>query len=391
MNITPATRTPRVPRLFLPAYLIALGLAFMLGRSTTLFASAEASSGASGTTAPMPREVTPRGPLAADERSVVETFERAAPSVVYINTRSLVRQRDPFWMRTYEREVEGTGSGFVWDSAGHIVTNHHVIAGASEATVTLASGESFTAALVGHAEDEDLAVLKIEAPPGLLTPVPVGTSEDLRVGQRVLAIGNPFGLDQTLTVGHLSALGRTITSRGGFTIYDVLQSDAAINPGNSGGPLLDSAGRLIGVNTAIRSSVNSSAGIGFAVPVDRVNTIVPWLIEKGTQRPPSIGYVPVAPSVARRLGVDRGVLVEGVFRESAAHKAGLLGTTASRRRGVQLGDIIVALDGTPVDDQMDLRRLLWAYEPADEVTLTLVRAGEEIEVTLALDPPGDPY
>lgn len=351
------------------------GLAFVGGRS-----SAGAGAALTG------RPVTPRAPLPADETSVINTYEAVRDSVVFIDAVDRVTQRDVFG-RTFRREIAGAGSGFVWDTDGHVVTNFHVVRSADFITVTFSDGKTFEADVIGTAPDEDLAVLKIDPGAHALSPVPIGTSHDLRVGQRVLAIGNPFGLDQTLTVGVLSALGRTIESVSGDTIYDVLQTDAAINPGNSGGPLLDSAGRLIGINAAIRSASRSSAGIGFAVPVDRVNAIVPQLIE-GVQGPvPVLGVSFVATSYARRWGVERGVLVGEIAQDSSAARSGLRPTNIDRMRRVTLGDVIARIDGTRVDDRADVRRVLARYEPGDTVELTLLRAGEPVEVDITLMAP----
>ncbi|HTS03462.1 MAG TPA: trypsin-like peptidase domain-containing protein, partial [Thermoanaerobaculia bacterium] len=209
-----------------------------------------------------PRPVTARGDLASDEKATIELFQRCSPSVVYITT--LARRPVNFFEMT--EVAQGTGSGFVWDRQGHIVTNFHVIENSDSLVVTLADQSNWKATLVGAEPDKDLAVLRIGAPEAKLPPILVGTSHDLKVGQKVFAIGNPFGLDETLTTGIVSALGRTIESVTGRKIQDVVQTDAAINPGNSGGPLLDSAGRLIGVNTQIASPSGASAGIGFAVP-----------------------------------------------------------------------------------------------------------------------------
>jgi S1-C subfamily serine protease len=225
-----------------------------------------------------PRTVTPRGELASLEKSVIELHKKTAPSVVHITTEGL--QRDMYSRNVY-KVPEGTGSGFVWDDGGHVVTNYHVIQKAAGAQVTLADGSKWQARLVGVAPQKDLAVLWIDAPKDKLVPITVGSSHDLQVGQMVFAIGNPFGLDQSLTMGIISALGREIESVTHEPIKDVIQTDAAINPGNSGGPLLDSAGRLIGVNTAIYSPSGASAGIGFAIPVDEVNATVPELIRTG--------------------------------------------------------------------------------------------------------------
>lgn len=233
------------------------------------------------------RTVMARGDLAADEKTTIELFEKSRASVVYITTAQLVRD---VWTRNVFSVPRGTGSGFIWDDAGHVVTNFHVIQGASEATVKLADGRDYQAALVGTSPAHDIAVLKIgvgfKRPPA----VPVGTSADLKVGQKVFAIGNPFGLDWTLTTGIVSALDRSLPGEaGGPAIDHLIQTDAAINPGNSGGPLLDSAGRLIGINTAIYSPSGASAGIGFAVPVDTVMRVVPQLIKTGKYIRPALG------------------------------------------------------------------------------------------------------
>jgi S1-C subfamily serine protease len=225
------------------------------------------------------RTVTARGDLAEDEKATIALFEKARGSVVFITTSQLVRDA---WTRNVFQVPRGSGSGFIWDDAGHVVTNYHVIRGASQATVKLADGRDYAAGLVGVSEEHDIAVLRIgvgfKRPP----PVPIGTSADLRVGQKVFAIGNPFGLDWTLTSGIVSALDRALPGEEpGGAIEHLIQTDAAINPGNSGGPLLDSAGRLIGINTAIYSPSGASAGIGFSVPVDTVRRVVPQLIAAG--------------------------------------------------------------------------------------------------------------
>lgn len=222
--------------------------------------------------------VTPRGNLAEDERATMKLFADSSPSVVHITTRTL--QRDLFSLNIME-VPQGTGTGFIWDLEGHIVTNFHVVEGASGAQVALADHSTWQADLVGVAPDQDLAVLKIDAPPQQLHPLPLGSSQDLGVGQKTLAIGNPFGLDHTLTTGVISALGRQIKSASGRPIKNVIQTDAAINPGNSGGPLLDSSGRLIGMTTAIVSPSGAYAGIGFAIPVDTIRWGVPQIIKHG--------------------------------------------------------------------------------------------------------------
>src|SRR5438132_1613205 len=256
-----------------------------------------------GTPAVDPRPVAPRGDLAADEKSTIDLLREASPSVAFITT----AQRVEFWNRSQEIP-QGTGSGFIWDDAGHIVTNFHVVApmiqSKASATVTLSDHSSYDAALVGVSPDNDLAVVQIRAPKDKLPPIKVGTSNDLQVGQKVFAIGDPFGLDQTLTTGIVSALGRVIPSATGRLIEDVIQTDAAINPGNSGGPLLDSWRRLIGVNAAIYSPSGAYAGIGFAIPVDTVQRIVPQLIEHGQVTRPGLGIQVGPDQIAERLGLE---------------------------------------------------------------------------------------
>ncbi|MBL8288805.1 MAG: trypsin-like peptidase domain-containing protein [Rubrivivax sp.] len=321
-----------------------------------------------------PRAVSPRGPLEPDERALIELFRKASPSVVHIT--SIAVQRDLF-SRNVQQVPHGTGTGFLWDDRGHVVTNFHVIQGASGARVTLADQSSFDAQLVGVFEDRDLAVLRIDAPRERLPPLAVGTSRDLQVGQRVLAIGNPFGLDQTLTTGIVSALNREIESPNGRTIRGVVQTDAAINPGNSGGPLLDSAGRLIGVNTAIASPSGTSAGIGFAIPVDEVNRIVPRLIRDGRFVRPTLAITAGPPSLQRALGLPRGVAVIGLGVNGPAMRAGLQPFRRGSQRGeIIAGDVITAVDGDPVNDFDDLLTHLEQRQPGQTVTLTLWRGGQ---------------
>jgi S1-C subfamily serine protease len=330
----------------------------------------------------VPRAVTPRGSLAEDEKSTIELFRQASPSVVNITTTVAVR-RDFFNLNAQEIP-RGTGSGFIWDKDGYVVTNFHVLQGAQGALVTLADHSSWKAALVGTAADRDLAVLKIDAAADRLPPLAVGTSEDLQVGQKVFAIGNPFGLDQTLTTGIISALGREIESVTGTPIKGVIQTDAAINPGNSGGPLLDSAGRLIGVNTAIYSPSGASAGIGFAIPVDEVNRVVPELIRDGKVSRAGLGVVLAPDRTARDLGL-RGVLVVSVQPESPAAKAGLRPTRRTPDGDIRFGDIIVAIDGKPVRSTNDLFKRLRQYSIGDRVTVTVLRDDEPQEVVVTLE------
>jgi S1-C subfamily serine protease len=283
---------------------------------------------------------------------------------------------------------EGSGSGFIWDQSGTIVTNFHVIAEGDAFLVTLADHRTFEGAVVGVSPDKDLAVLHIDAEGESLVPIQVGTSSDLVVGQKVFAIGNPFGFDQTLTTGIVSALGRQIQSLSGRTIDGVIQTDAAINPGNSGGPLLDSAGRLIGVNTAIYSPSRSSAGIGFAVPVDTVQEVVPQLIQYGRVIKPEIGLQIAPDAYTRRLRLP-GVLVMVVFDGGPADQAGILGMRRGVRGEVRLGDIIVEADGRKVEGTEDFLRALEAHKPGERMELVLIRDGEKLESSVLLGAPAD--
>ncbi len=326
------------------------------------------------------RTVTARGDLAGDEKTTIELFRKASPSVVYIT--SITVRRDWLSLRALEMP-RGTGSGFLWDDSGYVVTNYHVIQNAQAAEVTLSDRSTWKARLVGFEPDKDLAVLKIDAPKRLLKPLAVGTSTDLLVGQKVLAIGNPFGLDQTLTTGVISGLGREIESATGRPISGVIQTDAAINPGNSGGPLLDSAGRLIGVNTAIYSPSGAYAGIGFAVPVDAVNRIVPQLIRTGEVRKAGLGVTIAEDHIARSIGIE-GVLVRTVQADSAAARAGMRPTRQNMRGEIILGDVIVRIDDEPVGTTKDLFRILDAHEIGDEVEVTVQRAEGQVRLSITL-------
>jgi S1-C subfamily serine protease len=332
-----------------------------------------------------PRPVAARGDLAADEAATIALFEAARPSVVFISTAG--RVLDPWTMSPVEAP-RGAGSGFVWDGDGHVVTNAHVLEGASRATVRRPDGPAVEAALVGIDPAHDLAVLRVPRDPAL-APLPIGSSRDLRVGQKVFAIGNPFGLDWTLTTGVVSALGRELTGAGGMRLRGLIQTDAAINPGNSGGPLLDSAGRLIGVNTAIYSPSGGSAGIGFAVPVDVVNRVVPQLIATGRYAPPTLGVDtdPRVDALAARRGVA-GVVVLGVTPGSAAARAGLRPAGIAPDGRIVLGDVIVGVDGAEVRDGEDLFAALADRAPGETVTLALLRDGRRATVEATLDPGG---
>jgi S1-C subfamily serine protease len=320
--------------------------------------------------------------LNPEEKATINLFQKAAPSVCYITTTNL---RSDFFRRNVTEVPRGSGSGFVWDNAGHIITNYHVIQGADRATVTLSDGSTFQARAVGVAPEKDLAVLKIYAPRKKLQAIPLGNSSDLKVGQSVYAIGNPFGLDQTLTTGIVSALGREIESVAGIPIREAIQTDAAINPGNSGGPLLDSSGKLIGVNTAIYSPSGASAGIGFSIPVDAVKWVVPELIKYGEIKRPSLG-IAIRSDIARRLQITNGILVITVTPRGAAEKAGLQPTYNNQTGQFErIGDIIVAINGEKVSDYNDLFLTLEKYNPGDQVTLTVIRDERKMEVPVVLD------
>jgi len=333
-----------------------------------------------------PRAVTPRGELAADELGTIELFERSKDSVVFITTTQRVME---FWSRNITTIPRGAGSGFLWDEKGHVITNFHVIAGAAEARVRLSDGKEHMAALVGASPMHDLAVLRIDTKVAR-APLPLGTSADLKVGQKVYAIGNPFGLDWTLTTGIVSALDRSLKGEDGSVIEHLIQTDAAINPGNSGGPLLDSAGRLIGVNTAIFSPSGASAGVGFAVPVDTVNRVVPEIIAKGRYSRPSLGIEVdqrVNEYAAEQLGVT-GVLVLRVRAGSGAQAAGLEGARLDQNGVFVPGDIITQVEGKAVDSVPALLSRLDDFRPGDKVRLTILRAEKKEERTVMLQAEG---
>jgi S1-C subfamily serine protease len=333
----------------------------------------------------VPRAVLARGDLAADELSTIELFERARDSVVFISTS---RQVQDFWTRNVLSVPRGSGSGFIWDDAGHVVTNFHVIQGASEATVRLADGRDYKASLAGVSPAHDIAVLRIGVDFKRPPPVPVGTSEDLKVGQKVFAIGNPFGLDWTLTTGIISALDRSLPSDSGQTIEHLIQTDAAINPGSSGGPLLDSAGRLIGINTAIFSTTGESVGIGFAVPVDTVNRVVPELIRQGRYVRPVLG-IDIDERINRRIVAmtrTEGVFVLRVTPGSAAEASGLRGARIDDDGNFVPGDVIVGVAGRRVTSVGELLGRLDEYRAGEPASLNVLRDGGEIEVVVILQP-----
>ncbi len=327
----------------------------------------------------LPRAITARGDLADDEKNTIEVFKENSPSVVYVT--SIALRRSLFSLNAVEIP-QGTGSGFVWDKNGRIVTNYHVISDANRIKVTMYDHSSWKASLVGVAPDNDLAVLQIGAPATLLRPITIGRSRDLLVGQKVFAIGNPFGLDQTITSGIISALGREINAITGRTIHGVIQTDAAINPGNSGGPLLDSAGRLIGVNTAIYSPSGAYAGIGFAVPVDTVNRVVPELIRNGRLIRAGLGVAVADERLARRLGID-GCLILHVEDGGPADAAGLRPTTQHLGE-INLGDIIVKIAGEKVENYDDIQNELEKHKIGENILVTINRDGNLLDVPVRL-------
>ncbi len=328
-----------------------------------------------------PNNIAPVTRVFDTEAATIELFEKAVPSVCFITTLNV---RQDYWSRNVEEIPSGTGSGFIWDKEGHIITNFHVIQGGDRATVTLADRKTYDAEIVGVAPDKDLAVLKIKASGAVLKPLPVGTSHDLKVGQYAFAIGNPFGLDQTLTTGVISALGREIKSVNGRAIRDVIQTDAAINPGNSGGPLLDSSGRLIGVNTQIYSPSGASAGIGFSIPVDEVNWVVPDLIKYGEVRRPVLG-VSLLPAYYAKGMSEGGLIIAEVVRGGPAAKSGLKAISQDRAGRWVPGDIIKSINGVKVEDYNDLVLALEKYQPGQKVKLTVERDGSQrtVEIVLA--------
>ncbi|GJE38819.1 S1C family serine protease [Methylobacterium persicinum] len=355
----------RTRRLVLALVLLFLGLAVAQPYVVPLLYSART-----------PRVVAARGDLADSEKSTIALFERASPSVVHVFAQSAAQDRGLLDIEN-EGEEGGTqtGTGFVWDAAGHIVTNTHVVQAAAQSggsvSVRLSSGEVVSATLVGMAPSYDLAVLQLGRVSHLPPPLAIGTSADLKVGQATFAIGNPFGLDHTLTTGVISAVRRRMPTSEGRELSGVIQTDAAINPGNSGGPLLDSAGRLIGVNTAIVSPSGASAGIGFAIPVDVVNRVVPELIRAGRVRNPGIGIIAGQEATAARLGID-GVVVLRVLRGSPAAQAGLRGVDA---QSGTIGDVIVSADGNDVHRLADLTAAIAQAGIGATVELGVLRDG----------------
>ncbi len=327
-----------------------------------------------------PRPIVQAGPLTDPERRVVQLFQVASASVVHIETTEL---RRGVFQRMSHEYPQGSGTGFVWDSRGYIVTNYHVVRDARRILVSSNDFRRVEATLVGQDPVTDLAVIKINPPEGNLPTLPVGSSSDLLVGQNVFAIGNPFGLDQTLTTGIISGLDRVMRSIIGTPIHNVIQTDAAINPGNSGGPLLDSGGRLIGINTAIHSPTGASAGIGFAVPVDTVNRVVPQLIAHGVPARSTLGVF-LAPDRWTRAQGIRGVVLSQVTEGSPAAESGIRGLSEDESGRILLGDIVTAINGVGVQTENDFQLQLTSYPPGETVVLSLLREGEQVDIEVEL-------
>jgi S1-C subfamily serine protease len=325
-----------------------------------------------------PRPITARSDLAEAERATISLFERVSPSVVQV-----VGAAPGTGATDIEGEAgrEQSGTGVVWDGAGHVVTNNHVVSGTRDVAIRFASGEVVGASIVGTAPNYDLAVVRLRNTRNLPSPIAVGSSADLKVGQSAYAIGNPFGLDQSLTTGVISALKRRLPTSGGREIGNVVQTDAAVNPGNSGGPLLDSAGRLIGVTTAIISPSGSNAGIGFAIPVDTVDRVVPELIQKGRVPTPGIGIVAANEAVATRLGIE-GVVVVRALPGSPAAEAGLRGIDQAAG---ELGDVIVNANGQPARRLSDLTDQLEAVGVGREIELSVKRNDRPMTIRVKVE------
>jgi S1-C subfamily serine protease len=337
-----------------------------------------------------PRQPSPKGRLLPEELNTIKRFKEAKPSVVYISSLA-----DQINLNTGDvtRVPTGTGTGWVWDDKGHVVTNYHVvqldqsgaISDVDEVRVTLAGGKTYQARVVGKSLAYDTAVLQVFAPLEDLNPLPIGTSKDLEVGQSVLAIGNPWGLDHTLSTGVVSALNRTLATEFNTELTGVIQTDAAINPGNSGGPLLDSAGRVIGMNAYIPPATGASVGIGFSIPIDTLNRVVPLLIERGQVFRPRMGFNALNDLQAENLGILRGAVVGVVEPGSPAARSGLRGIVVDKPDHIQdIGDVIIAIDGHPIRNYGEMAAYMEKAEPKDKVTFDVVRGGQIVKVTLDL-------
>lgn len=326
------------------------------------------------------REQRDRQLQTEDERNTVSIFNDAAPGTVYVTQNQVIRD----WRTSRATEIPaGSGTGFVWDRSGHIVTNYHVIDGGTSLTVTLYNQKTYPARLVGGEPKKDIAVLKIDAPASELTPIRLpDDGYTLSVGQKAIAIGNPYGLDHTITSGIISAMGRDQPGYGGVTIRDMIQTDASINPGNSGGPLLDSGGRLIGMNTMIYSKSGASAGIGFAVPFSTIKRAVPQIIRTGHVQQIGLGVSILPDSVSQQYGI-KGVIIRAVAENTPAAKAGLKGLSTSSR-GTFIGDVIVGIDEKTVSNYDDLYGILDSHQPGDKVSVKIRREGQIQTVPIEL-------
>lgn len=337
-----------------------------------------------------PRVPAPKGKLLPDEVNTIKRFKEARPSVVYIS--ALANRVNPN-TGDVTRVPTGTGTGWVWDDKGHVVTNYHVVqleqdglvSDVAEVRVTLAGGKTYQARVIGKSLAYDTAVLQVFAPLEDLKPLPIGTSKDLEVGQSVIAIGNPWGLDHTLSTGVVSALNRTLATQFNTELSGVIQTDAAINPGNSGGPLLDSSGRVIGMNAYIPPATGASVGIGFSIPIDTLNRVVPLLIERGQVFRPRMGFITLNDPQAESLGIFRGAVVGTVEPSSPASRAGLRGIVLDGPDRIQsIGDVIIAVDGHPVRNYGEMAAYMEKAEPRDKVTFDVVRGDKIIKLTLDL-------
>jgi S1-C subfamily serine protease len=353
-------------------FVVSFALALLVFTQTTIIQS---------TTLKQPAS---KQPLYFDEEQTIKLFKEASPSVAFITTKVNVQD---YWSRNVYTIPKGTGSGFVWDTKGHIVTNYHVIKDASGANIRFSDGKNYSATLVGASPQHDIAVLKIATFLDKKPPLKIGTSHDLQVGQKVFAIGNPFGLDYTLTSGIISALNRTLDRDRTFAIENLIQTDAAINPGNSGGPLLDSSGRLIGVNTAIYSPSGASAGVGFAVSVDIVNRVVSAIIAKGKYTRPTLGITinKEVNEMLKREYNTQGVVVLDVKHGSSAHRAGLRGSRIDHYNNIILGDIIIQINGKKVTSIAKLLNILDRYQVGDRVVLDIIRNQHPHKVEVVLE------
>ena len=362
------------------ALILGLGLAGIAGTACGQTSSSGRPTAAATASAQADPQDQILAKLTEDERNTIDIVKKNKNSVVYVTNIQLVRD---FWYGSEEKMPRGSGSGFMWDDQGHIVTNFHVIEDGVEFLVTLPNQEQRQAKLVGKEESRDIAVLKLEGNTSGLFPITPGTSKDLLVGQKVVAIGNPFGFDYTVTKGIVSALGRKILGAGGVSIPNMIQTDASINPGNSGGPLLNSSGELIGMNTMIVSPSGASSGVGFAVPVDIIKKTVPELIRFGKVQHPGLGVTFLPEQYARRADVQ-GVVIMVVETNSAAYEAGLRGMSRDRYGRTYVNDVITAVDKTPVKSYDDLFSALENYKIGDSVTLTVLRSEKSRPVKIQL-------